>query len=112
MFAGVDPSGLYITVENNSNVDIKDLVYLVDQTVHKVKEIKKENEAKIYIFTANFPKEHESFISNPIQIKDSCSQTKFNLQILKDYGYMKTIPLFLMKIILLLKRKIILSKSN
>lgn len=69
MFAGVDPSGLYITIENNSEVDIiKDLVYLVDQTANKVKKIKKGNEAKIYIFTANFPKEQDLifyFESNP-----------------------------------------------
>lgn len=68
MFAGIDPSGLYITIENNSEVDIVDLVYLVDDIVHKVKKIKQGDESKIYIFTANFPKEKDLifyFESNP-----------------------------------------------
>ena len=68
MFASIDPSGLYITIENNSEIDIKDLAYIVDHTVYKVKKIKKGNEAKIYIFTANFPKKQDLifyFESNP-----------------------------------------------
>lgn len=68
MLAGLDPSGLYITIENNSDKDIKDLIYLVDDEVDKVKTIKKGDEAKIYIFTANFLEEKDLtfyFESNP-----------------------------------------------